>query len=215
MNFDFNSILLGIVPVLAAITMHEAAHGWMAKRYGDSTAFLLGRVTLNPIPHIDPIGTVLIPIILIAMGSPFLIGWAKPVPIISRNFKNTRIGIRMSALAGPLANILMLLFWAVLMGLGSYLPMNFGAPLIKMATIGILINAFLFAFNMFPILPLDGGRVLDTFLPIKLSRSFQKVEPYGMWIVIGLVLLGGAPFVIWPVARLLIVMADFIAQLFS
>lgn len=215
MTFEFSSILLGIVPVLSAITLHEAAHGWMAKRYGDPTAFLMGRVTLNPIPHIDPIGTVLLPLLMIGIGSPFLFGWAKPVPVLSRNFKNVRVGMRMVALAGPLSNVLMILIWALLAAFASYIPATFGVPLASMAKIGVIINAFLFAFNMLPLLPLDGGRVLDTFLPARQSMAFQKIEPYGFFIILGLAYMGITGFIIWPIVSFLSSVAYSIVSLLS
>ena len=215
MTFDFSSILLGIVPVLSAITLHEAAHAWMAKKYGDPTAFLMGRVTLNPVPHIDPIGTVLLPLLLIGMGSPFLFGWAKPVPVLSRNFKNVRIGMRMVALAGPLSNVLMVLIWALLGALAVHIPVSFGQPLMTMAQIGVVINAFLFAFNMLPLLPLDGGRVVDTFLSARQSMTFQKIEPYGFWIILALAYTGVTSFVIWPIVSMFQVVAHGIISFLS
>ena len=183
MNFDLASFLLMIAPALLAITLHEAAHAYAARYWGDNTAEKLGRLTLNPLAHIDLFGTVIVPAILIVSGSPFFFGWAKPVPVIGRNLRDARLGWRTISIAGPLANLLMAFAWALLMGLLPVVPASFGEALAGMASFGISFNAFLFVLNMLPILPLDGGRFLDSFLPAKWSAQFQKIEPYGTWIV--------------------------------
>ncbi|WP_274585257.1 site-2 protease family protein [Neisseria leonii] len=188
-NFDLGIFLLAVLPVLLAITVHEAAHGYMARHYGDRTAEQLGRLTLNPLAHIDPIGTIVVPAVMF-FTTGFLFGWAKPVPVVPRHFRDMRMGMRMVAVAGPLANLAMMFGWAVLMGLSPLVPESFQFPLGKMAQYGISINAVLFVLNMLPVLPLDGGRFVDSFLPARASMSFRKIEPYGMWIIIILLITG-------------------------
>ena len=171
MQFDLATFLLAVAPLLLAITLHEAAHAYAARYWGDNTAEKLGRLTLNPLAHIDLIGTILVPAALLLMQSPFLFGWAKPVPVISRNLRNTRIAWRTVG-------------WALLLGLfGLVVPESFQEPLYGMTQYGISINIVLFTLNMLPILPLDGGRFIDSFLPAKWSVQYQKIEPYGTWII--------------------------------
>ncbi|WP_434779665.1 site-2 protease family protein [Neisseria sp. Ec49-e6-T10] len=189
MNFDFATLAVIIVPLLMAITVHEAAHGYAAKYCGDDTAAMLGRLTLNPINHIDPVGTIAVPLLMYigssAVGMPFIFGWAKPVPFNPRNFNvSLRKGVRIVAFAGPLANLTMMIIWALLLSFSGFMPASYVQPYELMTQYGVMINAVLFVLNMIPILPLDGGRVLDTFLPLKASLSFQKIEPYGTWIVL-------------------------------
>ncbi len=188
-NFDLGTFLLALVPVLLAITVHEAAHGYAARYWGDRTAEQLGRLTLNPLAHIDPIGTILVPIVMFLL-TPFLFGWAKPVPIVPRNFRNMRMGLRMVAVAGPLSNLVMAFGWGLVFALASHVPESFQYPLGEMAKYGVLINAVLFVLNMLPVLPLDGGRFVDSFLPARASMQFQKIEPYGTWIILILLVTG-------------------------
>ena len=188
-NFNLGIFLLAVLPVLLAITVHEAAHGYAARHYGDHTAEQLGRLTLNPLAHIDPIGTIVVPAVMF-FTTGFMFGWAKPVPVVSRNFRDTRIGMRMVAIAGPASNFVMMFGWAVLMMLSPLVPENFQNPMQQMAYFGVMINAVLFVLNMLPILPLDGGRFVDTFLSAKASFQFRKIEPYGMWILIALLFTG-------------------------
>lgn len=209
-NFDLSVFLLAILPVLLALTVHEAAHGYMARHYGDRTAEQMGRLTLNPLAHIELVGTIIVPLITF-MLTPFIFGWAKPVPVIPRNFRNVRMGMRMVAIVGPLSNLLMALVWAVVLGLSHVVPMSFQEGLSKMASIGVLINAVLFVLNMLPILPLDGGRFLDTFLPAKASMSFQKIEPYGTWILLGLMITGLLWAIMGPFVSLVVGIAQVIA----
>lgn len=182
-----NVIAIGAIPVLFAITLHEVAHGWVALKYGDHTASLLGRLSLNPFKHIDPIGTVLIPIALIIMtGVGF--GWAKPVPVNFNLLRNPKKDMIWVAAAGPGANLAMLIFWAIVMKLAYTLGGEtfwLTAPIIFMSSIGIVVNAVLMLVNLIPIPPLDGGRVLAGMLPNEYSRSLIKLEPYGMFIVFG------------------------------
>lgn len=212
-NFDLGTFLLAVLPVLLAITVHEAAHGYAAKHYGDNTAQMLGRLTLNPIKHIDPVGTILVPLITL-MITPFIFGWAKPVPVNTRNFKNMRMGMRMVAIAGPLSNLAMALIWGLVMGLSTHIGYEYQEPLYRMAQYGILINAVLFTLNMLPILPLDGGRFVDTFLPAKQSLQFQKIEPYGTWIILGLLMTGLLGKIMMPVVALIGTLSLLIPQTF-
>ena len=183
------NILIYALPVLLAITVHEAAHGYAAKRLGDNTAFMMGRVTLNPIKHIDPIGTILMPLLLIFSGSPFLFGYAKPVPVRFGNLNHPKRDMVWVALAGPASNLVMALIWGVVFYLlqGAGLTEPF---FLKMAQGGILVNAVMFAFNLFPLPPLDGGRILVGLLPYKQAELVSRVEPWGFFIVMGLVVTG-------------------------
>ncbi|MEL7449395.1 MAG: site-2 protease family protein [Pseudomonadota bacterium] len=190
-------IALYALPALFAITLHEAAHGYAALRLGDRTAQMLGRLTLNPLKHIDPIGTVVVPLVLLLTGSPALFGWAKPVPIGVRNFKNPRTDMVWVAAAGPASNLAMALGWAIVLKLSvsGLVPENAALPLASMAYFGVTINAVLAVFNMLPIPPLDGGRVLAGLVPPNVSDVLSRIEPFGMFIVFGLLYLQ----VLWTV----------------
>jgi Zn-dependent protease len=180
------NVLIYALPVLLAITVHEAAHGYAARHFGDNTAYVLGRITLNPLKHIDPIGTILMPLVLLFAGSPFLFGYAKPVPVRFGNLNNPKRDMVWVALAGPASNLIMALAWGVLL----YLMLGTGlgeAFFLKMAAGGILVNAVMFAFNLFPIPPLDGGRILVGLLPYKYAELLSRVEPWGFFIVMALV----------------------------
>ena len=185
------NIAIYAIPVIFAITVHEAAHGYVAKYFGDPTAFMLGRVTLNPVKHIDPMGTILLPILLLFVsGGNFLFGYAKPVPV---NFGQDLTTGRTwdLAAAGPGANLVMLLIWALLfkLGIGNALG-ELSEPLVLIAKAGIIINASLMVLNLLPILPLDGGRITASLLPMSLARPYSQLENYGMFIVIGLLVTG-------------------------
>jgi Zn-dependent protease len=206
MDIDLEKIIYNIavwaIPVLFAITVHEVAHGWVANKLGDGTARMLGRLTLNPAKHIDPIGTILVPIVLMIF-SPIIFGWAKPVPVDMRNFKNPRRDMAIVAIAGPLSNVVMAIFWVLFLYIvqATISDPAIAKGLQSMAVAGILINLVLFAFNLIPIPPLDGGRVLSGLVPEKFSRILDQIEPYGFFIVIGLVYFGAFEPIIMPVIQ--------------
>ncbi|WP_211461776.1 site-2 protease family protein [Collimonas silvisoli] len=199
MNDLIQTVAVYALPVLFAITLHEAAHAYAAKYFGDSTAYMQGRMSLNPIKHIDPFGTILIPILLyFSTGGAFLFGYAKPVPINFGQLRKPKRDMAWVALAGPAANFLMALIWLLLLiGLKAFqVQEDFFA---LMARAGILTNLVMFAFNLFPIPPLDGGRVLTSLLPNKYAYKFAQIEPYGFFIVMGVVLLKVLYFWMMPV----------------
>ncbi len=183
-------IAVWVLPVLFAITVHEVAHGWAAKRLGDPTADRLGRLTLNPIKHVDPMGTVVLPLLLLVLSSPFIFGWAKPVPVTWQNLRHPKRDMILVAAAGPGANLLMAAGWALVIKLAGLFPESVALPLIYMGSAGILINAVLMILNMLPIPPLDGGRVLSGLLPGPLAWQLNRVEPYGLIILIVLLATG-------------------------
>ena len=195
-------ISIWAIPVLFAITLHEVAHGWMARYFGDRTAELLGRLSLNPLRHIDPVGTLLIPGSLLALGLP-LFGWAKPVPVETSVLRNPRRAMITGALAGPAADLLIALFWCGV--LAAVLQIRRGQTLdnwvVLMAQAGIKVNAVLALFNLLPIPPLDGGRVLVGLLPARLGAGLQKIAPAGMFIVVGLSVLGLLGWLFRPAYR--------------
>lgn len=190
MNFPelIQTILIYALPVVFAITLHEAAHGYVANKLGDSTALMLGRVTLNPIPHIDPLGTIAMPALLyFATGGTFLFGYARPVPVRFGNLNHPKRDMIWVALAGPGINFLQALAWL----LAFYLMKSFGVTetyFLKMSLAGVVVNVSMFVFNLFPLPPLDGGRVLVGLLPWRAAVWLSKVEPYGMYIILGLVI---------------------------
>lgn len=179
-------------PVLLAITFHEVAHGYVARLCGDSTASMMGRLSLNPLKHIDLIGTILVPLLTFFLGG-ILFGWAKPMPVSWRNFRHLRRDMIFVAAAGPCANFIMALIWAALLKLALSLdPLHSGPVLglIFMAKIGVSINLFLMIFNLLPIPPLDGSRVISALLPPKLAYYYSRLEPYGLFILLGLIFIG-------------------------
>lgn len=182
------TILVYALPVLFAITAHEAAHGYAARRFGDNTAWMLGRVTFNPLPHIDPVGTVLMPALLyLATSGAFLFGYARPVPVNFSNLRNPKRDMVWVAFAGPAANLIQAFLWgALLVALGGLgVRERF---FLEMAEAGVLVNLVMFAFNLFPVPPLDGGRILVGLLPPRPAYALARIEPWGFFIVMGLVI---------------------------
>lgn len=200
------------LPVIFAITLHEAAHAWAASKLGDPTARMLGRVTLNPIKHIDPIGTIILPGVLLALGG-FLFGWAKAVPVTTRNFKRPRKDMAWVAIAGPAANLLMAILWAGVLKVGLLLQGNFAGAqfLVYTGVAGISINLILMILNLLPLPPLDGSRVLSAFLPPKMAWQYNRIEPFGFFILLGLLLFGIlGPILMVPYSALLGVFYDLV-----
>ena len=184
------TVLIYALPVLFAITVHEAAHGYAARHFGDNTAYMLGRITLNPIKHIDPIGTILMPIMLyFATSGAFLFGYAKPVPVNFGHLRNPKRDMVWVALAGPASNFIQAIVWAVVMItlVGTGVEERF---FLEMARAGVLVNLVMWAFNLFPVPPLDGGRILVGLLPWRQAQMVSRLEPYGFFIVMGLVIFG-------------------------
>ncbi|MGQ5525083.1 site-2 protease family protein [Chitinimonas sp. PSY-7] len=199
-------IAIYALPVLFAITVHEAAHGYAAKQFGDRTAEMMGRLTLNPIKHIDPIGTVLVPAVVLflsnTMGGGFLFGWAKPVQVDFRNLKNPKADMLWVAAAGPAANLAMALVWVLILKFaGSLGETIFQAPLSYMAQAGIQVNVVLMVLNLLPLPPLDGGRILVSLLPPRAASQLAQIEPYGIWILIGLMATGLLSVIMQPLMQ--------------
>ena len=190
-------IAIWVVPVLLGITVHEVAHGWVARKLGDNTAFMLGRLTLNPLKHVDPMGTILIPGMLLLLQAGFIFGYAKPVPINWKNLRQPKRDMALVAAAGPVANLLMAVGWALLLRLGTSLG-DSGMALVYMGVAGITINAILMMLNLLPLPPLDGGRVLTGLLPGPWAYKFSRIEPYGFFILIGLLVTGVLGIILWP-----------------
>jgi len=199
------TVAVWLFPVLLAITLHEAAHGWVASKLGDPTAQKLGRITINPLPHIDLMGTIVVPfsiliISILTISSGLLIGWAKPVPVDIRYFKQPLLDMALVAVAGPASNFLMACCWAMWILLATNLlgRSETGLFLVDMGQKGILINVILMVLNMMPVPPLDGGRVVAGVLPQQLAISFMKLERYGMVIIIMLLASGVLAKIMWP-----------------
>ena len=198
------TIALYAIPMIFAITLHEAAHGYVAKYFGDYTAYQAGRISLNPINHIDPIGTILIPVTLVVVtAGQFVFGWAKPVPVNFGNLRDPKRDMLWVAAAGPGANLFMALGWALALKLALLLPANyFSDPLQQMAKGGVKLNLVLMVLNLIPIPPLDGGRIAVSLLPHRLAYRFAMIEPYGLIIIVLLLATQVLGAVIWPLVIL-------------
>ena len=205
MDLPLATIVLWAVPVVFAITLHEAAHGYVAKLFGDQTAWMLGRVTANPIKHIDFVGTILVPgmlLLLAKFGSPaFIFGWAKPVPVNFGNLRNPKRDMFWVAGAGPLANFAMAIGWGLLLKAAVPGGLLASTGLLEMASAGIKVNLMLMALNLLPILPLDGGRIAVSLLPHSIASSYARLEPYGFVIVIALLATGILVDLMQPILR--------------
>jgi len=213
-------LAVSLLPVLFAITVHEAAHGWMAHRLGDGTAKMLGRVTLNPLRHVDLLGTLIVPLTTFLLTD-FLFGWAKPVPIDGRNLRRGRRDMVLVALAGPGANLLMGLLWGLLVRGGAALweiSSWLALPLVYMAAIGVFVNMLLMVLNLVPLVPLDGGRVLDALLSPPWSARFSRLEPFGLLLILVLLVTGVLGALLFPLitgAVGLMPGAEIVNELFS
>jgi len=194
-----------VLPVLFAITVHEVAHGWMASKLGDKTALIMGRLTLNPLKHIDLIGTILVPAILLMLGG-IVFGWAKPVPVTYENLNKPKRDMAIVAAAGPFSNLIMAIIWAGIAKLGVVLyqaGFAWALAIVLMGQAGILINLLLMAINLIPIPPLDGSRIVSGFLPNKASLVYNRLEPYGFFILLFLLITGILGLIISPIISLL------------
>jgi Zn-dependent protease len=204
------------LPVIFAITLHEAAHGYVARHFGDMTAAAAGRITANPLKHIDPVGTILVPLAILLTskllgGGAILFGWAKPVPVNFGRLRRPKQDMLWVALAGPGMNFAMAVFWALMIHLGQALGSGFAsAPLMLMGAAGVLINVILMALNLIPLPPLDGGRVAVSLLPMKQAIQYAKLEPYGLFILLGLLFTGLLSLVLWPLISLFIGMVSLV-----
>jgi len=198
MNELIQNFAVYVLPILFAITLHEAAHAYAAKYFGDTTAYSQGRMSLNPVRHIDPVGTLLIPIVLYFSGSPFLFGYAKPVPVDWSRLRKPKRDMAWVALAGPAANLVMALLWKLFAISLSQMHIN-EVFFMEMAQAGIITNLVIFAFNLFPLPPLDGGRIMTSLLPTKYAYKFAQIEPYGFFILLALMFLKVLNFWMIPI----------------
>ncbi|MFO7748210.1 MAG: site-2 protease family protein [Orrella sp.] len=215
MNEIIQTIAVFALPVMFAITLHEAAHGYVARMFGDPTATLAGRVTLNPIPHVDPVGTILVPLGMLLTsklfgGPPLLFGWAKPVPVDFGRLRRPKQDMLWVALAGPAANLVMAVMWAV--AVRFVLEAGYGRDsyFFQVAVVGIQINLILMALNLLPLLPLDGGRIVYSLLPHQMAWQYGRLEPYGMVILIVLLITGS----LWVLLEPFMALGRWIVQLF-
>jgi Zn-dependent protease len=203
-NVEFiKHLAVWTIPVLYAITMHEAAHGWVSHKLGDNTAYMLGRVSFNPFRHIDPVGTVLVPILLLFLGG-FIFGWAKPVPVNDHNLKNPKRDMALVSLAGPVANIIMAIFWAFMIKLSFYLKAegyDYYEILEAVGNAGVIINIVLGMFNLLPIPPLDGSKIAYSMMSRRIYFFYSKLEPYGFIIILGMIVSGTLNEILGPMVQ--------------
>ena len=202
MDSLIQTIAIAAIPVLFAITLHEAAHGYVARHFGDMTAYQQGRISLNPMRHIDPVGTILLPLLTLVVGG-VLFGWAKPVPVNFAALRHPKKDMLWVAIAGPASNLAMALGWALLYKLAWMNPGNyFAEPMMGMAEWGMRINAILMVLNLLPLPPLDGGRVAVSLLPYRQAIQLSKIEPYGMFILIFLAITPVLGWILMPLVQL-------------
>jgi Zn-dependent protease len=200
LNHLVQTVAIYALPVLFAITLHEAAHGYVARHFGDMTAHAQGRISLNPVRHVDILGTIVVPlIILVLSGGRFLFGWAKPVPVNYSALRKPRQHMAWVAVAGPVANLIMALIWALLLKVSVLLPASgFTVPLQLMGEAGIVVNLVFMFLNLLPILPLDGGRILASLLPRRAAWQYSKLEPWGLPLLLLLLVTNALSFVLEP-----------------
>jgi Zn-dependent protease len=212
MQFDqlIQTIAIAAIPILFAITLHEAAHGYVARHFGDMTAYQQGRISLNPIRHIDMVGTILLPILTLWLGG-IIFGWAKPVPVNFSALRHPKKDMLWVALAGPASNLVMAFGWALLARMTlSFQDNYFAEPMLDMAQVGIRINVILIALNMLPMPPLDGGRVAVSLLPHRQAVALSRIEPYGMFILIFMAVTPLLGLVLFPLVNGLTGLISFI-----
>ena len=208
------TLAIAALPVIFAITLHEAAHGYAARHFGDPTAWLAGRISLNPIRHIELFGTILLPLLLFLVGSPFIFGWAKPVPVNFGRLRNPKADMLWVAAAGPFTNLLMALGWAILFRIALIgEPGAYTLPLLKMADAGMQINAVLMVLNLLPLPPLDGGRIAVSLLPHRLAWKFAQLERWGFPILLVLLFTGILGSILRPLMTVVTVIIATIFQL--
>ena len=196
-------IAIYTLPVIFAITVHEAAHGYAAKFFGDMTAYKMGRISLNPARHIDPVGTVLVPALALLIGG-MLFGWAKPVPVNFSRLRNPKKDMLWVAAAGPGVNLLMAILWVLLIRFSVILPDSFALPAALMGAAGVMINTVLMVLNLLPLPPLDGGRIVVSLLPNRMAWQFAKIEPYGFFILLALMLTHVLDIILWPLLKVVL-----------
>ncbi|MEW5965866.1 MAG: site-2 protease family protein [Pseudomonadota bacterium] len=207
------------LPVIFAITLHEAAHGYVARYFGDMTAASQGRITANPIKHIDPVGTILVPLLILVTskllgGGAILFGWAKPVPVNFANLRRPKQDMLWVAAAGPGMNLVMAVFWALVIQLGHALGSGFAsAPMMLMGAAGVFINVILMALNLLPLPPLDGGRIAVSLLPMRQAIQFSRIEPYGFFILLALLFTGILSAILWPIISIFIALVALLTGL--